>query len=287
MEWLKNLIERILSLFTKKDEEGKKPINLPVNDPKPLPHGVDTGDGVRFDWLEKALEITGSFEGSGYDQVSGNFDGQAISAGILQWNYGQGSLQSKILNPIIKKFGLDPFDVFPMAVSNTAWMNPQEAKAYAKKHMLDYRGRVKPEWIIAWQKFLTSPEGLITQKDAAQEIGMKALKLCQHYRLFSQRSFSFFFDVVTQNGSMKGLLEPSQEYVIGNFDRLLREDAGINYELWKDIEVDLQQMTLWVMITQRVVRNRWASDVLSRKGTIIFGKGVVHGSTRSFKFDTK
>lgn len=41
-----------------------------------------------------ALNITGSFEGvAGWQNLTGNFDGQGISMGLLQQNLGQGSLQ--------------------------------------------------------------------------------------------------------------------------------------------------------------------------------------------------
>jgi hypothetical protein len=39
--------------------------------------------------------------------VSGNFDGQLISAGVLQWNYGKGSLQP-ILMAYKRQFATQP-----------------------------------------------------------------------------------------------------------------------------------------------------------------------------------
>jgi hypothetical protein len=42
---------------------------------------------------DKLLRNTGFFEGNdGYSTVSGNFDGQGISFGIIQYNFGQGTL---------------------------------------------------------------------------------------------------------------------------------------------------------------------------------------------------
>src|SRR5262245_2572829 len=44
--------------------------------------------------VEKAIEITASFEGSrGYSTIAGNFDKQGLSFGLFQWNAGQGTLQ--------------------------------------------------------------------------------------------------------------------------------------------------------------------------------------------------
>ncbi|MCB0366833.1 MAG: hypothetical protein KDD68_15660, partial [Bdellovibrionales bacterium] len=45
-----------------------------------------------------ALSITGSFEGrSGWHNISTNFDGQGMSLGLLQQNFGQGSLQPLLI----------------------------------------------------------------------------------------------------------------------------------------------------------------------------------------------
>lgn len=46
---------------------------------------------------EKCFLLTAAFEGGGYTALSGNFDGQGVSFGFLQWNLGRGTLQ-----PLIK-----------------------------------------------------------------------------------------------------------------------------------------------------------------------------------------
>lgn len=50
------------------------------------------------DLARRCLALTGAFEtGTGVPDcfcgISGDFDGQGISFGVLQWNFGQGSLQ--------------------------------------------------------------------------------------------------------------------------------------------------------------------------------------------------
>ena len=45
-----------------------------------------------------ALNITGSFEGrEGWKNISGNFDGQGLSLGLMQQNFGQGTLQPLLI----------------------------------------------------------------------------------------------------------------------------------------------------------------------------------------------
>jgi hypothetical protein len=57
---------------------------------------------VSDDFLTAGLKITGHFEDSDdpLAAVSGNFDAQGISLGVLQWNIGSNSLQ-----PIVRFLG--------------------------------------------------------------------------------------------------------------------------------------------------------------------------------------
>jgi hypothetical protein len=55
--------------------------------------------------LEMALLITSAFEGAHsttlqYDSVAGNFDGMGMSFGVIQWNFGQGTLAPVLLDMI-------------------------------------------------------------------------------------------------------------------------------------------------------------------------------------------
>jgi hypothetical protein len=59
-----------------------------------------SGIGVTREKLFEALRDVSIPETSGcWSGASGNFDGQIVSVGALQWNYGQGSLQ-----PILKRY---------------------------------------------------------------------------------------------------------------------------------------------------------------------------------------
>lgn len=51
-----------------------------------------------------ALNITGSFEGSGgWSTIAGNFDGQGMSLGLSQQNFGQGTLQPLLITMVQKE----------------------------------------------------------------------------------------------------------------------------------------------------------------------------------------
>lgn len=264
----KNLKENDMFECFKKKAPKIKDIPTPKRESYPM------------DFLKIALSITGSFEGSGYGNVAGNFDGQGLSAGILQWNYGQGSLQNKILNPIIQATGSDYVDsFFPSPVSHSAIMGPKEAIKFAKSKMLNGK-RLKPEWQKAWKNFMITEVVKKQQHMAADSIASKAWSYCKDYNMKSLRAFCWFFDIVTQNGSLRGVEMPSTKTYFED----LEKDAGKNLDHWKRYSTvhDEESRILFTWTCRRVKRNQWADDVISRKGTIAHSLGMVHGKFYNF-----
>lgn len=235
-------------------------------------------------FLKRALEITGAFEGKGFGQVTGNFDGMGMSVGVLQWNYGTGSLQSKILKPFIDAYGSKTLDsFFPVSVSVTANMSPNTAVSYAKTHMLSGTS-VKSDWSKAWSKFLTDERTIGIQTKGAESIGQKAESLCKSWGLNSERAFCWMFDVVTQNGSLKTVTKPKPtQYSIQD----AMDYSKANGNRWQELELTEEQEILLVASKERasLSNSQWRQDVMDRKGTIACGTGVVHGKTWDFKFD--
>jgi hypothetical protein len=256
-------------------------------------------------WLSIALDITGRFEGSTYTTVTGDFDGQGISVGVLQWNLGQGTLQSKILLPVVKSYGesfVDSF--FPIPISQLFHMRPDDSLAFARKHML-INGRVKDEWKRCWKRFLGTFDLREAQRIASMNLAEKAWQSCMGSGLRSLRAFCWFFDIYVQNGSLKGINAPELTFkdkiastwrgMIGMTEKPSPEvpmpypvrdiyelnvikDGGVNAALWTQNPLsDDEGIILFNWTINRVVRNRWAADVISRKGTIAHKMGMVHG----------
>lgn len=234
-------------------------------------------------YLGKALEITGGFEGRGFDQVTGDFDGQGISAGILQWCYGQDSLQMKILLPYLKRHGsIDEKFGFPWpGIDSTATMQGERAVSYARAHML-VGAKVKMEWEACWRRFLNDHDTNQIQTEAAADVGSKAEHIARDWGLDSLRSFCFFFDIVTQNGSMKEVKrEPP------NLMKCLAVCDGphrpANRTIWRELLLNAsnEQLILFDAAYERALISRptFFQDVLARKGTIALGRGVVHGKS--------
>jgi hypothetical protein len=238
---------------------------------------------VNQDWIDTALRITGGFEGSGYNEVAGNFDGQGLSVGVLQWNYGQETLQAEILLPFIEAYGIEALDYFfPAEISSSAYMKGNVAVSFARANMLTGI-KVKSPWQLAWKTFLMDPWVLRIQKEAAKKFSRKAENYMALWGLHSIRAFCWFFDVVVQNGSMKSVVpghEPSCLDV-----GLAIEYCEHNKEQWRGLELDREQKLLLVLSHKRALLSnyKWRQDVMDRKGTIAVGHGYVHGRLWKFR----
>jgi hypothetical protein len=269
-----------------------KPVTQPPIEVKPPPTGV-----LKYppSWFDAALYITGGFEGAArFGNVTGDFDGQGMSCGVLQWCYGQGSLQKKILAPYINKYDANKLNgFFPINVAQTAMLNKQKACEFARAYMLK-GGEVKPEYRKAWKTFLESPECVEIQKQAAMEIADRAWKLCHDWQMFDLKSFCLFFDILVQGGSIE-ISKP-----IGTnqqAERALSEAPGKNRALWNEElwrnAVELNGVKAADHVTQvlfvaahlraHTSNPRWFKDVFSRKGTIAMGVGWVHGDFYDYR----
>jgi len=244
-----------------------------------------------MDNLEKCLKVTAAFEGGGYDNVSGNFDDMGISAGVLQWCIGQGSLQAKILKPFLGKHGsIDALKIFPDKVdflvnsSNSAGVSYAASKMHVKVRISLFKSKtvLKEEWKVAWKKFMTLPEVIELQKLACQEVLKKALDLRAAWGMESDRALQWFFDIITQNGSLKGVTKPA--YDLAAARKVIMKVNPVCRKEWEKIDLahpDRKENVILLIASDKraqLSNSRWYDDVLSRKGTIALGVGVVHGS---------
>lgn len=224
--------------------------------------------------LETALKITGKFEGSGFDSFAGDFDGMGVSVGILQWNYGMGTLQ-KLLKSYHDKFGLIPAKCFPEAIDASAHMPAEEAVKFAKKMQT-------AEWKKAWKSFLVTPQMKEVQMGALKPYADRALQLQRKWELKSVRSYCFFFDVAVQNGSMKVVMPKPAS--VEAFKRIVSRADQHNRELWETDVPTAEQTILMQAAWERaqLATVKWRTDVFVRKATIAMGEGIVHGKRWDF-----
>jgi hypothetical protein len=256
--------------------------------------------------LALLVDITGKFENSKepYIGVSGNFDGQGISCGVLQWNIGQGSLQPLVIavgEPLVlssmPKFGAPLWTAChaPLALglkSVVSWQPKNSLPATAKREL---------------QALMGSTQMRAQQDVAIKETGKAAEALCAKWvadrgaAARTVQELCWFFDLVTQNNSLKGLSfahvkkfkaaaapgNPDDlvcDWLIGTNKKYAgMEDCHKNADLWrgKSSGLGLDLLILSYLRSQKS-KLLWRGDVLNRKGTLALKKGWVHQAEFDF-----
>lgn len=220
--------------------------------------------------IEKCFNLTAAFEGGGYAALSGNFDGQGISFGFLQWNLGRGTLQ-----PLIRAMFEANHAAFRTCCTQyvdhykktmdlstdflaVGYMDSDIAVKWAVQRQ-DKGHRLLPHWTKIFKALAAVPEFQAVQRRFARPYLDRALTYQNTYGFRSERGLALMFDICVQMGS----IGPGARgrYAAAVTGRALTE-----------------QQKLEAMATAIAPQGGpWAKDVLSRKMTIAKGAGIVHG----------
>lgn len=222
----------------------------------------------------RCLGLTGTIETGRpipdcFAAASGDFDGQGLSFGALQWNLGQGSLQ-----PLFKEMA----EEHPNLLENICHDYFPELKAIFTSDKDDQLAWVRSAQdqrrfilIEPWKGLLTAlgrtSEFQDIQVSAAGKLFNDAKALCAEYGLWSERGVALMFDIKTQNGSIPPLVKSQ---VMADFARLA-----------SDLSSDEAEEARLVIVANRraeACNPRWIEDVRKRKVAIAHGEGMVHGN---------
>ncbi|MGH6891980.1 MAG: hypothetical protein ACREEP_06960 [Dongiaceae bacterium] len=261
---------------------------------------------IPSDWTAAAVRITPGFEVAGdpYLGVSGDFDGMGISCGALQWNIGQGSLQ-----PMIKKVGKAHVTATMPTLGEGLWAACNGSVVAGLKVVRGWQNgaKLKPEAKAELRAFMGSPEMRAQQNERIDRKAATAFALASQWAANlpggtpSKRSFCWFFDIVTQNGSLEDVtfnevtefLEQNKpdkaDDLICDFlggqtgDSSHVKDARKNADLWRN-KADGAKLELLVMsyLRSKTASPKWRHVVLNRKGTIAMGSGWVNSTKHDF-----
>jgi D-alanyl-D-alanine carboxypeptidase len=227
---------------------------------------------------EKALRITTTFETGrplGFSGLTGNFDGQGISFGLLQWNFGTGSLQ-----PLLRQFdqrfptrfnaifGNDAPRLRDVLDSHTIAEQMQFARS-----INDAQNHIVEPWNSRFNRLAQDPDFQAIQLAVARRRMDAAEQNARELGLHTERSLAVMFDNVTQNGAA-WLDVPRQ-----NPRRRILQDRKSQRE--HALRRPLNERELLELIANVVADTanpRWREDVRRRRMTIVNGTGVVHGT---------
>ena len=217
----------------------------------------------------RSLALTGSFEtGTSppdcFAGLSGDFDGQGISFGALQWNLGQKSLQPLLEQmdeqhpEVMEEVFADHYSELK-AVLDTSW---EEQMNWARAVQDRNRSVLYEPWRGLFRSLGRREEFQDLQVDAARQLYGEAVDLAGEYGLSSERAVALMFDIKVQNGSIPRFVE----------QQIRRDIATLPEE-------EDEQARLCILANRRAEASkpRWVEDVRTRKLTIATGRGTVHG----------
>ncbi len=219
------------------------------------------------DLIYRCLALTGSFETGQpppdcFAGLSGDFDGQGLSFGVLQWNIGQQSLQ-----PFLQELDREHPQLFPEIFGEHC----EEIRAMLKEPLdeqLEWarsiqfgNHRLQEPWRGMFKTLGRREECQNLQVKYAQKVYAKALEWCREYGVRTERAVALMFDIRVQNGSIQRFVK---EQILRDFRQ----------------RSPLDEVARLRIIAQRradAASPRWRGDVRARKLAIANGRGEVHG----------
>jgi len=257
---------------------------------------------VSDDFLTAGLKITGHFEDSSdpLGAVSGNFDGMGISLGVLQWNIGSNSLQ-----PIVRTLGKAAVTSTMPARGADLWTacNATVPQGLAIVKAWQPGNKLPKPVFNELKAFVRSTPFQDQQLKVARKVGNAAwdtavnLAVKQGRTTATKREFCWFYDVFTQNGSLKSVTPKKvQDFIDAHGansaddficdwlkgrsdDNRGAKDSRKNATLWRNtVPPDRLFLLVASFLRTGEANPLWHSDVMNRKGTIALGGGWVHGS---------
>ncbi|WP_303863837.1 hypothetical protein [Alkalibaculum bacchi] len=262
-----------------------------------------TSDGVQ----QIARNITALYEGGG---VAGNFDGQGLSLGYLQWNIGSNTLQPllrEMSNNTNTKKDFEAIFSGLVQVTNNNGSTATRSMSDEIRRMLDMtssqqlawakslntrQNKIKEPWKSAIGNLIQNNSFKLIQDQYARPYFDKANKIVNDSTIGVKtiRGYSLAFDIAVQNGSIKS---SAYDLIVGalsgennkltnpNNSSLSRNQRAVVLDLQSRLknvsDSDTRKLYYTAAAVAICAKDQYAKDVWSRKSTIIAGTGTVHG----------
>ncbi|THD44610.1 MAG: peptidoglycan-binding domain 1 protein [Bradyrhizobium sp.] len=266
---------------------------------------------ARDEEIALAVSITGTFENSGdpFTGLSGDADGMGLSCGVLQWNIGSNSLQ-----PLVRLVGHDVVLQGMPTHGEELWSAcnspPDEGSAIVRGWQTN--GALHPIVVGELRALMGSPEMRSAQLRRIEIVAQKADALAEKWAhdcgrtQRTRQEFVWFFDVLTQNGGMRGIWRDQYRVFVaaqgerGATDEICdwlenssstwwgHKDCVKNAALWRDTD-PARHFELFVLSYLRASiasQTRARGVVMNRKGAIANKKGYVNGTYFEFSSRT-
>lgn len=212
---------------------------------------------------DRALQVTASFEGHGFELAQGNFDGAGITWGIIGFTLKHGEIQKIIQDAQAMDLALvaEAFGSEAAELLSVIDRPPAAQLAWADSLSLGvHRTLLKEPWRSHFAAFGREPAVKALQLSRVDEDYFQpSIETAARYSLVSELGRALCFDIHVQNGGIGALADQLIE---------ARRSAIVS-------ESDLR-----VVIANAVAdtaRAQYREDVRARKVALAKGSGTVHG----------
>lgn len=213
----------------------------------------------------RCLALTGTFETGVampecFAGLSGDFDGQGLSMGVCQWNFGQRSLQ-----PLLQQMDTRHTAVLKTMFGDryielkTVLAEPWDEQLAWVRQIQSPKFQIHEPWRGYFKTLGRCEEFQAIQEEQAAERFRAAVRECGNFGVTSERAVALMFDIQVQNGGFKASTR-----------------AAIMTAL-KNVKEEGERMRLIAKLRAEASLPQWRDDVRSRKLCIAEGQGVVHG----------
>lgn len=212
------------------------------------------------DLSQRALQLTGAWEGTGYGGANGNFDGQGITWGVVGFTWKNGELQD-LLKEVQANFPAvfsDAFGSLEQEMVRVLNLPRPAQMTFAQEISIDGGERIEPAWAVAFKRLGSTPEVQAIENAHASHYWVAGLRYATLFGgLTSERGLALCFDIAVQNTVTDAMISEIQNQV-----------AGLP---------ELDSMQVIAQVVADHANPTYYNDVLKRKMIFLTGQGPVHG----------
>ncbi len=240
----------------------------------------------------KAVRITSTFEtgrAGSFGGLTGNFDGQGVSFGLMNFAWKAGSLVT-LLKELLRDHSAAFAEVFGsdadrlreiVLATKPDARNPKlqvrdvdRQMEFARNVLNDANNRIREPWRTYFRRLETNPEFQQIQVKAVRKAAERARYWCDYFGLKTERAFAFMFDLVSSHGGAWLNAKKFKGRHIQKLHDMLEKKKA---EVGRTDLTELEKLEVIANMIADVSNEKWREKVRVRKLWFVRGSGKVHG----------
>ena len=213
------------------------------------------------DLPQRALQLTGDWEGTSYGGTNGNFDEQGITWGIVGFTWRNGELQD-----ILKEIRTQHPAIFSQAFGALAG-RMQQILTQPRSAQMDFAlsisrndgDAIEQSWAAAFASLGNAPQVQAIENRHAQHYWDSGLRFARLFGLESENGKALCFDVAVQNTITDAMI------------------AEVQKKIGSQPMAESEKIQIVAHVVADHANPKYYNDVLRRKMTFATGQGKVHG----------